>query len=961
MDLSANGLWEEDDEQLRRALDESRLAVAQLPPPDCHIKSPLSELGEAQSNPSIKAKIAVLSRRYAHVRKIRGEGNCFFRSFWMGWVERAIPFLGVAEAPHPLLNNLHQPAWARCIEELSSAAARTLIGPRRQEVVEYGRRFVDVTRRLCHAYVTGGEAAFVDKACQHAETAGALFWLRLVTSAYIQRPDVREEWSPHFEGVCVEDFCAQQVEKDEALADEPQIIALTTALGLGVRVECLNPESYPWSQRSGPHWHKLLLPLADRTGRAPVLAACVLFRPGHYDLLLPDEGRWTDPMLLAPDAAELVPPLPPPPPLAPALCPACNQLMARSCWLCEASICMHPRCPVVRAAAAGASGEHGAHLYMLPACFGAQGPGAVCSMCIAKLPVLATTAADGPPPGPATADQTKLWKCAESDRLGFADELRGLRQLGGGCPLPATATRPRLDGAASCVVSHRIQGVDVVQLETIPQQSSIEPRATPPPLPTTSARTACTAAASTAAGCSSFRSGFGLSEAACQAATEALTLTLTLYDLNGDGVFDFDEFINLVSDLLCLREGVLFASPQAGRNLAEVLARHISGPPSRLTIEVADLRELDGRWASLITQPDVVAAGGAGLRSLSDQRLHGDLEDLCARRQAAAALEVTVVVTPYDLNGDGVFDFDEFINLVIDLLCLREGVLFASPEAGRNLAEVLARHISGPPSRLTIEVADLVELDGRWASLITQPDVVAAGGAGLRSLSDQRLHGDLEDLRARRQAAAATEDRALARAPPGLPRGPPTSRAVQPAREPQRPAPRPASQHALPPPAPPPLPFSGSIDIAALPFQNEKQRRQVQQEWKKAQEVGHLGPLRILEQLGYPRREAKEVLDSNDQDVLHAILCLNGIDLQGTSTAARATPFVNPNIPLSEQERRSMAASRNGSFTAAASAGRDVPLTQEECDPAADWERVERPSNDPYSNPLMHLLTRKAP
>ena len=112
MDLSAIGLWEEDDEQLRRALDESRLAVAQLPPPDCHIKSPLSELGEAQSNPSIKAKIAVLSRRYAHVRKIRGEGNCFFRSFWMGWVERAIPFLGVAEAPHPLLNNLHQPAWA---------------------------------------------------------------------------------------------------------------------------------------------------------------------------------------------------------------------------------------------------------------------------------------------------------------------------------------------------------------------------------------------------------------------------------------------------------------------------------------------------------------------------------------------------------------------------------------------------------------------------------------------------------------------------------------------------------------------------------------------------------------------------------------------------------------------------------------------------------------------------------
>jgi len=55
-------------------------------------------------------------------------------------------------------------------------------------------------------------------------------------------------------------------------------------------------------------------------------------------------------------------------------------------------------------------------------------------------------------------------------------------------------------------------------------------------------------------------------------------LVLTLYDLNGDGVFDFDEFIRLVSDLLCLRDGVLLAPPQAVRNLAVVLAKKIPGP-----------------------------------------------------------------------------------------------------------------------------------------------------------------------------------------------------------------------------------------------------------------------------------------------------------------------------------------------------------------------------------------------
>jgi hypothetical protein len=221
-------------------------------------------------------------------------------------------------------------------------------------------------------------------------------------------------------------------------------------------------------------------------------------------------------------------------------------------------------------------------------------------------------------------------------------------------------------------------------------------------------------------------------------------LVVTLYDDNRDGMFVFDEFIKLVSDLLCLRDGVLFVSPQAGRNLAEVLAKQIPGP-ARHTIEVADLVELDGRWASLIKQPDVMAAGGAGLRSLSDQRLHGDVKVLRAQR-------VKRVVMLYDANGDG----DEFIELVSDLLCLREGVLFAPPQVGHNLAEILAKQIPGPArgARDTIEVKHLVELDGRWASLIKQPDVMAAGGAGLRSLSDQRLHGDVEDLRARRQAAS---------------------------------------------------------------------------------------------------------------------------------------------------------------------------------------------------------------
>ncbi len=36
------------------------------------------------------AKLSALARRYANVRRIRGVGNCFYRSFWMGWLEEMV-------------------------------------------------------------------------------------------------------------------------------------------------------------------------------------------------------------------------------------------------------------------------------------------------------------------------------------------------------------------------------------------------------------------------------------------------------------------------------------------------------------------------------------------------------------------------------------------------------------------------------------------------------------------------------------------------------------------------------------------------------------------------------------------------------------------------------------------------------------------------------------------------------
>ena len=87
------------------------------------------------------------------------------------------------------------------------------------------------------------------------------------------------------------------------------MIALVSALSLRVRVEYLDRTSAPFSSRCGPHHHVVCGPSNS------LLAACLLFRPGHYDLLQP--SCWDELELLSdtphhePDFVKPLPPLTP--------------------------------------------------------------------------------------------------------------------------------------------------------------------------------------------------------------------------------------------------------------------------------------------------------------------------------------------------------------------------------------------------------------------------------------------------------------------------------------------------------------------------------------------------------------------------------------------------------------------------------------------------------------------------
>jgi hypothetical protein len=427
-----------EDDDLARAiaasLAESEVSVEQHRPQDVHSPVPVMDLfveyERGRCAALYDAKLKALSVFYRAVRRIRGEGNCFYRSFWMGWIERMLENRqrgsSATSVPcHPLLANPESDQWDKSIVAVSAAAAQSFkaAGATALEdelVISATPDFIDVTRGLCRGYADEREPGLLKKARETDQTAKALRWLRLIASAYMRGKE--EDFSIIAIGMGYDSlpaFCDAQVEADCSLADEPQIMALTGALGIAVRVEYLDDVAYPWSSRCGPHRHVIRpLEASEASGDGPPIAACVLFRPGHYDLLIPSD--WSVPALLEPDGERLVLPQQPPRPPPTQPCSSCYDTHLAGCWLCGEGVCTQQNCRL--------------RAYVLPPNLGG---GICCPRCFDRSPRYNPAAATNPPLP--RSDTHTLWSCDECEELNFPSRLRE-HQIGA-CKKPALPTR----------------------------------------------------------------------------------------------------------------------------------------------------------------------------------------------------------------------------------------------------------------------------------------------------------------------------------------------------------------------------------------------------------------------------------------------------------------------------------------------------------------------------------------
>ncbi|CAG0879538.1 unnamed protein product [Cyprideis torosa] len=242
------------DEQTLEQQREIEREVAQ----ECPLIGPLESLNNLKpeyiKDPVFLQKIERLVEKYPKFRRMRGDGNCFFRSMAFA-----------------LLEQLSSPECKEKWDKLYKTMRES-----RDELVKLG--FPVFTLDDFHQSALSTMDAVKknpEKVAEKFNEPGVadyfVVYLRLLTSAEIQK---QEDFYGNFiEGQgSVREFCQHEVEPMYKESDNVHIIALTSALSASVRVEYLDraegssTSSYDFPEGSEP-------------------TVFLLYRPGHYDVL----------------------------------------------------------------------------------------------------------------------------------------------------------------------------------------------------------------------------------------------------------------------------------------------------------------------------------------------------------------------------------------------------------------------------------------------------------------------------------------------------------------------------------------------------------------------------------------------------------------------------------------------------------------------------------------------------
>ncbi|CAI9093086.1 OLC1v1028501C1 [Oldenlandia corymbosa var. corymbosa] len=245
-------------------------------------KEPLSSLADEYKtgSPILLEKIKILNEQYAAIRRTRGDGNCFFRSFMFAYLEHIMESQDKAEADRIKAN----------VEQCRLTLQK--LGYTEFTFEDFFALFLEQLDDV----IQGSDASIshdelVQRSRDQSVSDYVVMFFRFVTSSEVQkRSDFFEPFIQGLTSASVQQFCKTAVEPMGEESDHVHITALSDALGVPIRVVYLDRSSCDNGSVSVNH-HDFAPAGNDQpsaqNGSLEAISPFItlLYRPGHYDIL----------------------------------------------------------------------------------------------------------------------------------------------------------------------------------------------------------------------------------------------------------------------------------------------------------------------------------------------------------------------------------------------------------------------------------------------------------------------------------------------------------------------------------------------------------------------------------------------------------------------------------------------------------------------------------------------------
>jgi len=218
---------------------------------------PLEVLREEYKDNKFELCFDSLRERYSGVRRLRRDGNCFYRAFLFMVFEHFV-------------RNKEDPQFATVLDVVEGSKKQLVeVGYDEIAVEDFYDLFVAEFKKLREVDANNASEHLIKLLANKEEATYLIMYARFLTALHLKQNAIMFE---DFVGD-VAQFCMREVEQVDVECDHPQIIGITSYLGLGVEINSVKPDG---------GIEVINIP-EDYAG----FRSRMLYVPGHYDALYP--------------------------------------------------------------------------------------------------------------------------------------------------------------------------------------------------------------------------------------------------------------------------------------------------------------------------------------------------------------------------------------------------------------------------------------------------------------------------------------------------------------------------------------------------------------------------------------------------------------------------------------------------------------------------------------------------